>query len=114
MIDLEFNVRKEMTKKEIHKSILQVVASIPQGKVASYGQVAKLAAYPSHARYVGTVLKNLPLDSKLPWHRVVNSKGEIAFTENSAAYKKQKALLEKDGVVIKSGKIAMRVYAWQP
>ncbi|MGB3621000.1 MAG: MGMT family protein, partial [Ketobacter sp.] len=62
-------------RKESKNILLQVIASIPKGKVSTYGGVAALAGMPRHARYVGTVLKNLPAGSKIPWHRVVNSKG---------------------------------------
>ncbi|MCG8316271.1 MAG: MGMT family protein [Pseudomonadales bacterium] len=63
--------------------IVQTVASIPAGKVASYGTIARLCGYATYARYVGTVLKQLPADTRLPWHRVINSKGEIAFPAGS-------------------------------
>lgn len=64
---------------ELDHIIWQLVASIPKGNVATYGQLAIMAGYPNHARYVGTILKNLPNDSTLPWHRVVNAKGELSF-----------------------------------
>jgi len=72
--------------------IWQVVAAIPYGKVATYGQVAKLCGFPRHARYVGMTLRDLPNGSTLPWHRVVNAKGEkvigvrVKFPSNPAAH----------------------------
>ena len=89
-----------MDTSELQEIILHVVASIPQGNVASYGQVAKLAGYPGHARYVGTVLKKLPSNSKLPWHRVINAKGEIAFPVGSKRYIKQLSLLAEESVML--------------
>jgi len=83
---------------QLNELIWQVVAAIPYGRVLSYGQVAKSCGYPNHARYVGTTLKMLPEDTRLPWHRVVNAKGEISFPVNSEAYKRQISLLEKEGV----------------
>lgn len=71
---------------ELKQIIVQIVASIPQGKVTSYGQVAKLCGYSGYGRYVGTVLKQLPSDTTLPWHRVINAKGEISFPIGSEAY----------------------------
>ncbi len=62
--------------------IWQVVGMIPKGQVASYGQVAKLAGMPSHARLVGRTMSNLPKGSKLPWHRVVNSQLQISNPHN--------------------------------
>ena len=61
------------------EKVWQIVHDIPSGHVATYGQIAILAGLPGHARYVGTVLKNLPSQSRLPWHRVVNAKGCISF-----------------------------------
>ncbi|MCG8413115.1 MAG: MGMT family protein [Pseudomonadales bacterium] len=92
--------------------IWQVVHQIPRGKVASYGQVAKLAELPGYARYVGYVMKNLPAGTKLPWHRVVNSQGRISFPRNSSSYQRQKTLLEKEGVVFIKGKFSMKEFGW--
>ncbi|MCG6201545.1 MGMT family protein [Psychromonas antarctica] len=102
-----------MDKLQINEIIWQVVSSIPKGRVATYGQVAKLAGCPNHARYVGTTLKNLPNDSRLPWHRVINAKGEISFTLNSDAYQKQQLLLEAEGIIFKSAKISLKDYLWR-
>ena len=74
-----------------------VVSSIPHGRVATYGQVARVAGLPNHARYVGTVLRNLPHDTQLPWHRVVRAHGKLAFPKGSDAYHRQKNLLEEEG-----------------
>ena len=97
---------------ELRQLILNIVASIPQGKVASYGQVARLCGYSSYARYVGTVLKSLPENTKLPWHRVINSRGEIAFPMGSEKHSKQSSLLSKEGINFENGKISMRIYGW--
>ncbi len=94
--------------------IWQTVAAIPFGKVATYGQVARVAGLPNYARYVGTVLKNLPEDTALPWHRVVNAQGRLSFPTGSDAYQRQFALLISEGVVILEGKISIADYAWQP
>lgn len=94
--------------------IWQIVAAIPAGKVACYGQIAKLAGLPGYARYVGTTLKNLPRDTELPWHRVINAKGQLSFPVGSAAYQCQKSRLEREGVHIEGGKICLPVYGWRP
>ena len=101
-----------MDTSELKQLILQVVASIPPGKVASYGQVARLCGYSGYARYVGSVLKRLPGSTTLPWHRVINSRGKIAFPIGSEAYSQQYSLLAKDGVNFKNGKISMCIYGW--
>ncbi|MGB5445590.1 MAG: MGMT family protein [Psychromonas sp.] len=99
-------------KLTINEIIWQVVASIPKGSVTTYGQVAKLAGCPNHARYVGATLKNLPKDSKLPWHRVINAKGEISFPVNSDAYQRQRLRLEAEGIIFNATKISLKRYLW--
>ena len=96
------------------EKIWQVVYSIPRGSVATYGQVAKLAELPGYARYVGYVMKKLPKGSKLPWHRVVNAKGRLSFDVSSRQYKRQKALLEKEGIVFINGRFSLNQFQWDP
>ncbi len=101
-----------MDTSELKQLILQTVASIPQGKVTSYGQVARLCGYPGYARYVGTVLKQLPKNTILPWHRVLNAKGEIAFSLDSEAYARQHTLLTQEGIRFENHHVPMRIYGW--
>lgn len=97
----------------LKQTIWQVVAAIPAGNVATYGQVARLAGYPNHARYVGTTMKSLPRDTRLPWHRVVNSKGELSFPFNSEPWRKQKSRLEQEGVVFSGKGFSLKQYQWE-
>lgn len=99
-----------MNNSKLNEMIWQIVAAIPYGKVSAYGQVAKLAGFPNHARYVGTTLKNLPDDTRLPWHRVLSSKREISFAVNSEQYQKQRALLTAEGVVFINNKVAQSYF----
>ena len=92
--------------------IWQVVHLIPRGKVASYGQVAKLAGLPGYARYVGYTMKILPQGTKLPWYRVVNSQSRISFAVGTSQYLRQRDLLEEDGVVFIKGRFPMKKYQW--
>ena len=92
--------------------IYQVVAAIPKGKVCSYGEVAKRAGLPGYARYVGHTLKNLPSDSRLPWHRVVNSQGKISFAQGSDGFTRHQQALLGEGVLVIDGKVNMRRFAW--
>src|SRR4051794_34672642 len=62
-----------------YERIYAVIARIPPGKVASYGQVAALAGLGGHARQVGYSLHALPDDSDLPCQRVINAKGEVSL-----------------------------------
>ena len=86
---------------------------IPKGKVASYGQIAKLAGLPGYARYVGYTMKSLPGGTKLPWYRVVNAQGRISFKPGTKQYLLQKSLLEKEGIVFVKGEFSLRHYGWQ-
>jgi methylated-DNA-protein-cysteine methyltransferase-like protein len=98
------------TSDSIRHIILQQLSSIPKGKVCTYGDLAKLAGYPSHARFVGSVLRHLPKDSKLPWHRVINGQGSISFAVNSDAYKLQRLLLEDEGIAFLNGRVKLAIY----
>lgn len=95
-----------MAESDYKERLLQQLAQIPKGKVCSYGQLATLAGLPGYARQVGNLLKELPKDTQLPWHRVVNSQGKISFPEGSEAYNEQKKRLENDGLVVLKGKIS--------
>lgn len=101
-----------MDKLNLDEIIWQIVDSVPKGKVVTYGQIAKLAGYPNHARYVGSTLKKLPKDTTLPWHRVVNAQGKSSFPSHSQAFKKQCSLLEKEGVIFIGSKLSLGVYGW--
>ena len=99
----------ELSKEE---KIYTVMANIPLGKVASYGQVAAMAGLPSNARLVGRLLKLMPKDSTIPWHRVINSQGKISFPEGSSQYITQHQLLICEGLTFKNNRVNMRIYRW--
>jgi methylated-DNA-protein-cysteine methyltransferase-like protein len=90
--------------------IWQAVKDVPRGKVATYGEIARLAGFPQKARFVGYALHALPPGSGIPWHRVVNARGEISLGGTSARL--QKRLLQKEGVRFVSGRIDLRHYGW--
>ncbi|NAW59928.1 MULTISPECIES: DNA base-flipping protein [unclassified Vibrio] len=93
--------------------VFAVIHQIPAGKVSTYGDVARMAGYPGYARHVGKALGNLPEGSKLPWFRVINSKGEISLKGRDL--ERQKAHLEADGIEVSpTGKVKLRNYKWQP
>ena len=89
-----------------------VVRRFPRVKVATYGQVARLADLPGYARYVGYTMKMLPSGSKLPWFRVVNSKGQLSFPKHSAQYRAQQEKLEAEGITFSEGKFCLHTYQW--
>ena len=99
----------------IAEQVWQVIALIPKGRVATYGQVAELAGLPGGARRVGKVLSQLPSGTRIPWHRVVNASGGISLPEASGGYVRQQTRLKKEGIVFSaSGRIPLRKYRWQP
>lgn len=96
------------------QKIWQVVLSIPKGKVASYGQVAKMAGLGRQARYIGRALGKLPAGHQIPWYRVLRSNGQIAFPEGSEQFENQKAKLEQEGVEVERGRVKLNVHQWRP
>ncbi len=83
-----------------------VVAAIPKGSVATYGQVADLAGMPRHARLVGRTLSELPRDTKLPWHRVINASLRISLRADSDGHNVQRRRLEAEGVEFVGERVA--------
>lgn len=93
--------------------IFAVIHQIPHGKVSTYGEIARMAGYPGYARHVGKALGNLPKDSKLPWFRVINSKGEISLT--GPDWERQRERLVAEGIAVSAeGRISLKKYKWQP
>jgi methylated-DNA-protein-cysteine methyltransferase related protein len=84
---------------EAVKAICAVIRRIPVGWVATYGQVAAMAGLPRRARLVGRVLQRLDPAVKIPWHRVVNAKGEVSYSlSRNGGDVLQRRLLEKEGL----------------
>ena len=96
-------------------AIYDVVVRIPRGRVATYGQVAELAGIPRQPRRVGYALSALPKNSGVPWHRVINAKGEISLRATSGSDSLQKKLLKAEGVLFtRDGRISMDRFQWRP
>ncbi len=94
--------------------VYEVVRRIPPGKVASYGQIARLLGRPRAAREVGWALRDLPEGLDVPWQRVINAQGRISFPVDSQAAGLQRAMLEDEGVVFRpDGSVDLKVYGWQ-
>jgi methylated-DNA-protein-cysteine methyltransferase-like protein len=92
--------------------IYAVVARIPPGRVATYGQVATLAGIPNGARQVGYALAALRPGHRLPWHRVVNARGAISMRD-SGAVAEQRFRLEKEGLQFSvGGTVDLRSCRW--
>lgn len=100
-------------KTEFSKKVIAVIKKIPKGKVATYGQIAGLAGKPHAPRGVTWVLHSSSKSQKLPWHRVINSKGKISFPPMSAAFAKQKRLLTLEKIEVgDNGEIDLEEFQW--
>ena len=93
-----------MTRAE--QAIMQTILSIPEGKVASYGQVAAAAGYPRHHRQVAQFLRKY--GSHVPWQRVIGAGGVLKTSDDGAIY--QRLLLEREGVQFKADRIDLAMY----
>jgi methylated-DNA-protein-cysteine methyltransferase-like protein len=83
----------------LYQNIYNIISKIPQGKVATYKQVAESAGIAGHARVIGYALHKLPEGSNVPWHRVINSKGKISYSISRNGHDDlQKILLINEGV----------------
>ena len=98
-----------------YEKIYAVVRRIPRGRIASYGQVAKLAGLPGRARQVGYAMYALPGGSDVPWQRVVNAAGAISRRRIPGAELSQRILLEREGVRFgPRGRISLETFGWKP
>ncbi|MCP4202325.1 MAG: methyltransferase [bacterium] len=97
-----------------YRPFYEVVESIPEGRVATYGQVAMLAGKPGRARLVGHALSSLDEESDVPWHRVINARGEISRRGLGDGEHLQRILLESEGVVFtEGGRVNLKRFRWR-
>jgi len=92
--------------------VYDIVAKIPRGKVATYGQIARLAGNPKAARAVGMCMKKNPFAPRVPCHRVVGSDGKlVGFSAGNGLVTKRKMLLD-EGVQFKQDKVDLSQSQW--
>ncbi len=104
-----------MRRESRWERVYAVVRRIPRGRVATYGDVAALAGLPGRAREVGWALHALDDESRVPWQRVVNARGEVSARGEPAAARVQRALLEREGVRFgANGRIDLAKRRWSP
>ena len=104
----------ESQREERARRICETIREIPYGLVASYGQIAEIAGIPRGARQVGYTLRHLPEGHDVPWHRVVQSAGTIAFPVGSPQFEEQCRRLMAEAVSVVGGRVNMRRFRWQP
>jgi methylated-DNA-protein-cysteine methyltransferase-like protein len=90
------------------EQLYSALAQIPKGCVMSYGALAHLSGYPGRSRWVGWVLSQLPKDTQLPWHRVVNARGEITCPNTKEARDR----LKQENVVVNGLRVSLTRYGW--
>lgn len=99
---------------DFYRRVYDVARLIPAGKVATYGQLARLLGSPRAARAVGYALLHLPPDMDVPWQRVINSEGRISPRGIGATPgDHQRALLEREGIVFDAtGRVDLVAFRW--
>lgn len=103
---MQINDERKMVEAGFFERVYQVVRLIPPGKVASYGQIARILEHPHAARTVGWALQALQAGADVPWFRVVTGQGRVHFDE-------QRVLLEQEGVKFDAqGRIDMKTCQW--
>lgn len=96
------------------RAVIAQIKKIPRGRVATYGQIARLAGKPGSARAVGWILNGMTESYGLPWQRVLNSQGKISFPRKSNAFAEQKRLLSREGVQVSvQGSLDLETYQWK-
>jgi methylated-DNA-protein-cysteine methyltransferase-like protein len=98
---------------EFTRRVIEAIRAIPPGRVSTYGQIAACAGSPRAARQVVRILHAMSGKYDLPWHRVINSKGEIGLRDPYGR-ELQISSLEDEGVVVKpGGRIELEEYVHQ-
>ena len=96
--------------------VLEIVSRIPIGKLATYGQIADLVGSFGCARQGGWALRRLPLHSSVPWHRVVNAKGEISMSigRNGTDSLQRELLISEQIFIDDHFKLSLKQHLWKP
>jgi methylated-DNA-protein-cysteine methyltransferase related protein len=94
--------------------VLRLVAKIPFGHVATYGQIAAMAGFPRRPRQVGMILKGLPEGTELPWHRVINALGYVPSKGRWWGAMVQIARLREEEIEVDDqGNLDLARYQWK-
>jgi methylated-DNA-protein-cysteine methyltransferase-like protein len=90
--------------------VVRVLKEIPEGYVVTYGQVARMAGSPRAARQVVRILHTMSEKHGLPWHRVVNVRGEIAVPDDESRELQRMLLKSEDVVFLEDGRVDLSVF----
>ena len=98
--------------RSIYEKIYEVVRQVPPGKVATYGQIAKIVGFCT-ARMVGYAMAALPHEVDVPWQRVINHKGEISTRSRGDGAWRQRGLLRAEGIRFgRKGRLNLKKVRW--
>jgi methylated-DNA-protein-cysteine methyltransferase related protein len=96
------------------EQVIRIIQSIPEGKVMTYGGIARAAGSPRGARQVVRILHSMSRKYKLPWHRVINAKGMISLTEDESS-SLQKLYLQEEGIIFnEKGVVELKQFQFDP
>ena len=97
---------------EFTQKVVEIIKSIPEGRVSTYGTIALMAGHPNGARQVTRIIHSMSRKHKLPWHRIINAKGLISLPK-SRGYEEQKALLQGEGVHFdEKDRVDLKKFLW--
>ena len=98
-----------------HEKIFAAVRRIPRGRVSTYGAIARVAGLPRQARLVGYALHRLGGATSVPWHRVINARGEVSRRARPGDELSQRMMLEKERVRFNGrGRVKLAEVQWKP
>ena len=105
--------KRQNVKRKVDKQVVyEYLATIPKGKVVTYGQIAKFLGNSNLARTVGNILHENPDGDKYPCYKVVNAQGKLAENYAFGGLKIQKMRLEADGIIVNNDKVDLKQYQW--
>lgn len=103
----------KISKKDFKNTIYELAKQIPNGKVATYGQLAQMAGHPRSARVVGYFMKINPDAPNIPCHRVVASDGSLTGYSAAGGISKKRTMLLSEGVVFRGEKVDLMQSGWK-
>ena len=104
----------EASAAQRREALYLCLASIPNGHVVSYGQLAELAGQKGAARWAARTLSQLPHGSALPWHRVITASGRPGLCMNCPEGQEQRQRLREEGITLTNDRVNMRLHGWLP
>ena len=105
--------KRQNVKRKVDKQVVyEYLATIPKGKIVTYGQIAKFLGNSNLARTVGNILHENPDGDKYPCYKVVNAQGKLAENYAFGGLKFQKMRLEADGIIVNNDKVDLKKYQW--